>query len=429
MAEDPEVEVKVVLKQAILRGPKQPNVLQRVATVYIDGSEYRVSAPPDATGDALDWLPHLVVRQSVDINSEVEIHDAYGVLALQAVKEELKRRKQATDAAAERKSAGRASSSPMPKRNQENPEIATPAKDEQSKPKKALDYLTPASFIAAARAADPTFKFAILVAGILGIIVTFAKFGVSFGTLIFGTIVLIALMILYVVFAQAANLAKSKMDIPARVLVWAVLVIVILALIGLTTSAFFNGPLPIRDWIVQKLGTKTTPNLQANRPPAQIAKRTKCSVLAQKLKTPNTTFYAISADGEGMSLDCSDLEPGKNLQISATGYIEKPQFVGFDNIGTKFVPGTAGVNYKAKLVLLFRDAALQEIRQPLVLADADQASGDRRPVRKTVFLAVPPGGEILLSLGAINSSLTPNTNGPLSLSDDFQLTIEVTNIQ
>src|SRR5579862_5812728 len=174
MAEDPAVEVKVVVKQAVLRGSNEPNVLQRVATVYINGSEYRVSAPTDATGDALHWLPHLVVRQLVDINSEVEIHDAYGVLALQAVKEELERRKEATDAenSAARKSAGSASSSPSPKRNEENVEIATP-------PKKALDYLTPASFIAAARAADPNLKFAILVAGILGIVVTFAKFGVS----------------------------------------------------------------------------------------------------------------------------------------------------------------------------------------------------------------------------------------------------------
>lgn len=36
MAQNPEVEVKVVLKQTVLRGSKQPNVLQRVA---IEGQE------------------------------------------------------------------------------------------------------------------------------------------------------------------------------------------------------------------------------------------------------------------------------------------------------------------------------------------------------------------------------------------------------
>src|SRR5437870_4870975 len=54
---------------------------------------YRVSAPPEAKGDALDWVPHFSVRQLVDFNSETEIHDAFGRLALKAVKEELEARK------------------------------------------------------------------------------------------------------------------------------------------------------------------------------------------------------------------------------------------------------------------------------------------------------------------------------------------------
>jgi hypothetical protein len=84
---------KVVLKQMILHGSNQPEFLQRVATVYIDGKEYRVSAPPEANGEALDWAPHFTVRQVVDSNTEVDIHDAFGVLALKAVKEELEKQK------------------------------------------------------------------------------------------------------------------------------------------------------------------------------------------------------------------------------------------------------------------------------------------------------------------------------------------------
>lgn len=88
------LKAKVVLKQTVLLGSNQPELLQRVATVYINGKEYRVSAPPEAKGDALDWLRHLTVRQLVGLNSEVEIHDAASLIAIKVVKEELEKQKQ-----------------------------------------------------------------------------------------------------------------------------------------------------------------------------------------------------------------------------------------------------------------------------------------------------------------------------------------------
>lgn len=98
MADNPET--KVVLKQTVLNGSNQPDMLQRVATVYINGKEYRVSAPPEAKGDALDWVPHFTVRQLVGPDAEVEMHDAFGGLALKAVKEELERLKRDANRAA-----------------------------------------------------------------------------------------------------------------------------------------------------------------------------------------------------------------------------------------------------------------------------------------------------------------------------------------
>ncbi|MBZ5647488.1 MAG: DUF2321 domain-containing protein [Acidobacteriia bacterium] len=89
-------DIKVVLKQTVLEGSAQPDLLQRVATVYLDGSEYRISAPPEAKGDALDWVSHFTVRQLVDFGSEIEIHDAIGVLALRATQEELEKGKRAS---------------------------------------------------------------------------------------------------------------------------------------------------------------------------------------------------------------------------------------------------------------------------------------------------------------------------------------------
>jgi len=86
------LSVKVVIEQGTLRGT-QDGTLQRVATVYINGTEYRVLAPPAAVGGSLEWVDHFEVRQRSGINSEVRITDAYGILALKEVTEELERQK------------------------------------------------------------------------------------------------------------------------------------------------------------------------------------------------------------------------------------------------------------------------------------------------------------------------------------------------
>jgi serine/threonine protein kinase len=91
-----DLNTKVVLKQTVLRGSNEPMVLQPVATVYIDGKEYRVSAPPDATGDALEWVPHFTVRCDDDSGFGGEVDaavDPRGVLALKYVEDELKSQK------------------------------------------------------------------------------------------------------------------------------------------------------------------------------------------------------------------------------------------------------------------------------------------------------------------------------------------------
>jgi hypothetical protein len=137
---------------------------------------------------------------------------------------------------------------------------------EQQATEKAEDFLTPASFIRAAKAAHPAFRYALAVAGILAIVVTFIKFGVGPATLVFGAIALIGLMVLFLVFAQASKLTKSTLDLPAQVLVWAFLVIAISIIILLTGSVFFNGPLPIRNWLTQGLVRNANNPVNVNTP-------------------------------------------------------------------------------------------------------------------------------------------------------------------
>ncbi|HWW27312.1 MAG TPA: hypothetical protein VNZ85_15620 [Caulobacter sp.] len=129
-------------------------------------------------------------------------------------------------------------------------------------------FLTPASFIRAAKAAHPAYRYALAVAGIAALVVTFAQFGVGYAALTFGTIALIGLMALFLVFAQAARLTKAKLDLPAQVFVWAILMISIAIILFLTVSAFFNWPLPFRDTIIRAVSPPATTVVA---PPAEPA--------------------------------------------------------------------------------------------------------------------------------------------------------------
>jgi len=87
------LDIKVVIKQGILPGSRQAEYLQQVATVYIDGRQYRVFAPPDARGDALDWKAHWSVREPEGMSCEIVVQGPLMFLALNATEAELKKQK------------------------------------------------------------------------------------------------------------------------------------------------------------------------------------------------------------------------------------------------------------------------------------------------------------------------------------------------
>lgn len=120
-------------------------------------------------------------------------------------------------------------------------------------------FLTLDSIIAAARRADPNFRYAIVAAGLVAVVATIVKFGVSYATLIFGVIALVGLMVLFVVFAQIPKLRRASLDLPARVLVWTILFAVIAFVTLLTTSIFLNWPLPFRDGIARAVVSAAEP--------------------------------------------------------------------------------------------------------------------------------------------------------------------------
>lgn len=134
--------------------------------------------------------------------------------------------------------------------------VAEPSNSDTQTP---LDYLSPKAFIEAARKADPNFRFALVAAGLLAIVIIIANFGVNYMTLIFGAIALVALMVLYLVFSQIKRLRSSSMDWPALVLVWTVMCAVVAIVALLTTSTFFDWPLPFKSWVVHRLRVDPEP--------------------------------------------------------------------------------------------------------------------------------------------------------------------------
>jgi hypothetical protein len=85
---------KVVIENAILRGSSHPQVMQLVATLYVDEKEYRVYAPVRARGNALEWVEHFTVctesSGNFSFGEDITVDDERKPTFIQAVVDELK---------------------------------------------------------------------------------------------------------------------------------------------------------------------------------------------------------------------------------------------------------------------------------------------------------------------------------------------------
>jgi hypothetical protein len=92
-----EMALKIVIENTVLHGLADDNACQRVATAYINGERYTVVAPARLTGEALEYVDHFSVREpskeALDWGAEFVVTDERKGLILQAVAEELHKRK------------------------------------------------------------------------------------------------------------------------------------------------------------------------------------------------------------------------------------------------------------------------------------------------------------------------------------------------
>jgi N-acetylmuramoyl-L-alanine amidase len=150
-----------------------------------------------------------------------------------------------------------------------------------------------------------------------------ARFGASLGVLVLGATIIFSFALLLIVLGQATKLSGSILSVPAQILIWVVTLCFSIALILIVWSAFFDKPLPIRTWIIAKLGTDT------NRA-ALVEEKT-----AQQIKAPVTSRQI-------RQIVISETEtPPKQTTIRLADYLTTTR----PKVGYHFIVDRAGIPY------------------------------------------------------------------------------------
>jgi len=164
------------------------------------------------------------------------------------------------------------------------------------RPTRMFEVLTPSGLVQAAQAAHPAFRYAIAGAGLAALVTVVVRYGTSPATLVFGSIVLVVLMVLILVFHQAVRIARRSLGIPARVLVWTFLVLPVLSLLLLFSSVFFDRPLRLRSAVERRFGS-SPPSLLVRPPlpaPPSVRSRPPEPALGETaVPTPDTHHRAL----------------------------------------------------------------------------------------------------------------------------------------
>jgi hypothetical protein len=111
---------------------------------------------------------------------------------------------------------------------------------------------TPASPFAILRAATqavPAVKWALGVAGVISAAALVKVFFVSVGAALLAGFGMLVMMVILVLFAAATRARSSVLIVPALVLTWALLVLVIVSSVLTVSAAFFGWPKPLQDLI------------------------------------------------------------------------------------------------------------------------------------------------------------------------------------
>jgi hypothetical protein len=127
------------------------------------------------------------------------------------------------------------------------------------------DELSPMSILREAIKAVPEVKWALGVGGILAGVSLVPVLRVDPLVAVVGIIATLAFMSILVLFARASALGTSVIAVPAIIFTWFTLVLFMGWATGLSTSIFFNTPLPLQRWLTGE--QKGIVQIDRGRPP------------------------------------------------------------------------------------------------------------------------------------------------------------------
>ena len=94
--------------------------------------------------------------------------------------------------------------------------------------------------------AVPAVKYALGVAGIISVIAIVAALKIDFRIAVFGTIIMLVLMVVLIIFAKLSEAPKKYFTIPIIIFMWFALFLTMITAIFLFTSIFFKYPLNLQ---------------------------------------------------------------------------------------------------------------------------------------------------------------------------------------
>jgi hypothetical protein len=97
--------------------------------------------------------------------------------------------------------------------------------------------------------AVPAVKYALGVAGIASAIAIIKALGLDYRVAVIGTVVMLVLMTVLVVFARLSTLGGPDFRLPALVFTWFSLLLVIAISIAMFSSVFFRWPINLQSWV------------------------------------------------------------------------------------------------------------------------------------------------------------------------------------
>ena len=182
---------------------------------------------------------------------------------------------------------------------------------------------TPPSFLKQAINAVPAVKYALGVGGIISVIAIVRGFGIDFRVAVFGTVVMLVLMTLLLVFAKVSSRPQSTFKAPAVILTWFCLLLFIATATTLFLSVFFGKPLDLRT-LLAPVHAGQTPVEQHGT--AEVMPPTTDRVDVTVKRAPSQTVNAtVGHDKKRLRAKIGDLiTEGTGIRDRAPVYVGSP---------------------------------------------------------------------------------------------------------